>query len=216
MGRLSIRLATLALLFGSLCMTSAIAAAPRPSEPSPRAVAAAIPEPGRIVRPGLPAHVYHTPPPPPSPRPAPAPAHPQTSVGVMAAVSAPAPHPIYNWLHSEDGRISVGVGVYDDPTGQAAVPEGEAVLDLAMRDVPWYFDGHNPGVFTPLLDEGVGSYLDYWDSAGREHRFRIVAVRTWYRLSGEPPPVTPLVVAQFQTCKTLDGSVDYIYDAVAA
>ena len=121
-----------------------------------------------------------------------------------------------NWLASDDGRSSVYVGVYNDPTGQAPVPHGYAVLDLAMREVPWYFDGHNPGVFTPLLNEGVGSRLDYWDGHGTLHKFRIIAVRSWQRLAGEPPPVSGAVVAQFQTCRTLDGSVDWIYDAVAA
>ncbi len=208
MGRLSIRFAALGLLLCGLLTTSAAPAGAAVHS----AVATASREPDRIVRPGVAPHAYRTPP----PSPKPAPPKPQTSIGVMASSVAPASHPIYNWLRAEDGRISVAVGIYNDPTGQALVPQGEAVLDLAMREVPWYFDGHNPGVFTPLLGEGVGSYFDYWDGSGRQHRFRIVAVRTWYRTSGEPPPVTPLVVAQFQTCKTLDGSVDYIYDAVAA
>jgi hypothetical protein len=211
MGRLSIRLASLCLLLGGLLATSAYAAAPRTSvQPHKTAATTAIAEPGRIVRPGLAPHVYKTPP----PSPKPVPAKPATVVGAMAS-STPS-HPVYNWLRAEDGSISVAVGTYNDPTGNAVVPSGEAVLDLAMRDVPWYFDGHNPGVFTPLLNEGAGSYFDYWDGTGREHRFKIVAVRSWYRDWNEPPPVTPLVVAQFQTCKTLDGSWDYIYDAVAA
>lgn len=202
----------LGLLAGALCTTSvATASAGAPHREA--AVASVIAEPGRIVRPGTPVHVYNTPPP--SPRPAPA--KPKATVGVMSTTASTSPsHPVYNWLRAEDGSISVAVGIYSDPTGSAAVPEGEAVLDTAMRDVPWYFDGHNPGVFTPLLNEGVGSYFDYWDGSGREHRFKIVAVRSWYRLNGEPPPVTPLVVAQFQTCKTLDGSYDWIYDLVAA
>lgn len=146
-----------------------------------------------------------------------------TAPAAMPAPPAPAPAakptipaPRGDWLRSEDGRISVAVGVYDDPTGSQAVPEGMAVLDLAMRSVPYYFDGHNPGVFTPLLGESAGSVFDYWDGRGTLHRFRIVAVRSWLRASGEPPPVSGRVVAQFQTCRTLDGSVDWIYDAVAA
>jgi len=205
----------LGLLAGALCTTSvATASAGAPHRGA--AVARAIGEPDRIVRPGTAPHVYHAPPPP-SPKPAPAPAKPQATVGVLSTAATSArQHPVYNWLRAEDGSISVAVGIYSDPTGNAPVPEGEAVLDTVMRDVPWYFDGHNPGVFTPLLNEGVGSYFDYWDGAGRQHRFKIVAVRSWYRMNGEPPPVTPLVVAQFQTCKTLDGSYDWIYDLVAA
>jgi len=207
MGRVAIRLVGLGLLCTGLFAVSAL---PARSGVQRSAPTAAIGEPGRIVRPGVPAHVYRT-------RPSSKPAAPaRAGTGVLASTSAPAAHAIYNWLRAEDGRISVPVGVYDDPTGNALVPSGEAVLDLAMREVPWYFDGHNPGVFTPLLGEGVGSVFDYWDGSGREHRFRIVAVRTWYRSSGEPPPVTPLVVAQFQTCKVEDGSIDWVYDAVAA
>lgn len=140
--------------------------------------------------------------PPPPPPPAP------------AAAAQPAPARITNWLRSEDGRISVYVGIYDDPSGSAPVPHGYAVLDLAMTWVRWYFDGHNPGVFTPLLNEGSGSVLDYWDGFGTLHRLQIISVRSWQRDAGEPGPVSRAVVAQFQTCRTLDGSVDWVYDAV--
>src|SRR5437588_8139156 len=205
---LSIRIACLGVTLGCLVTGTAVVQARAQRSASTSPALAAIPEPDRIVRPGLAPHQYHTAPP------ALKAAQPRTSVGVLAATAST--HPASNWLRAEDGRISVAVGVYNDPTGSAVVPSGEAVLDLAMRDVPWYFDGHNPGVFTPLLSEGVGSYFDYWESTGREHRFRIVAVRSWDRSWGEPKPVTTLVVAQFQTCRTLDGSVDWIYDAVAA
>jgi hypothetical protein len=146
--------------------------------------------------------------------PRPAPARPPAPTTPSAAPAPAEPPPTANWLRSEDGRMSVYVGIYNDPTGQAPVPHGYAVLDLAMSGVRWYFDGHNPGVFTPLLGEGDGSVLDYWDGGGRVHRLRIVAVRSWQRSAGEPPPVSGAVVAQLQTCRTLDGSVDWIYDAV--
>lgn len=152
-------------------------------------------------------------PPPAPPAPAPAP-RPPTPTATVAA--APAPQRITDWLRAEDGRFAVGVGIYDDPTGQAPVPHSIAVLDLAIHDVSWYFDGHNPGVFTPLLSEGPGSVLDYWDGSGTLHRLRIVSVRSWSRYAGAPPPVSGAVVAQFQTCRYLDGSVDWIFDAVAA
>ena len=156
-----------------------------------------------------------------APVPAPAPPAPAAvskpaAPPVAAPVAAPAPQRITDWLRAEDGRFAVGVGVYDDPTGQAPVPHTIAVLDLAIHDVNWYFDGHNPGVFTPLLSEGQGSVLDYWDNSGALHRLRIVSVRSWSRYAGAPPPVSGAVVAQFQTCRYLDGSVDWIFDAVAA
>ena len=129
-------------------------------------------------------------------------------------LATPTPRPLTRYLRSEDGAISTSVGYYSSL--QDSVPSWEAVLDLRMRLVPYYFDGHNPGVFTPLLSEHVGSVIDYWDGTGRFHGFRIVAVRSWDRYQMEPPPVSGSVVAQFQTCRTSDGSVDWIYDAVAA
>ena len=122
--------------------------------------------------------------------------------------------PPTNYLQSADGRIATAVGVYYSL--RDAVPQWEAVLDLRMKMVQYYFDGHNPGIFTPLLDEQVGSVLDYWDGSGTRHLFRVIAIRSWQRMSGEPPPVAADVVAQFQTCRTADGTVDWIYDAVAA
>ena len=117
-------------------------------------------------------------------------------------------------LRSEDGRLDTGVGLYY--TLAQRVPAWEAVLDVRMRMVSYYFDGHNPGVFTPLLSESIGSVIDYWDGSGALHRFRVVAIRSWDVAWDEPPPVSGSVIAQFQTCRTLDGSVDWIYDAVAA
>jgi len=49
---------------------------------------------------------------------------------------------------------------------------------------------------------------------GRAHPLRVVAVRQEARSAGPPPPAQAGVVAQFQTCVTLDGSVDRILDAV--
>ena len=147
-------------------------------------------------------------------------AQPPTPIPVVvpptgAAILAPArpPRPT-DYLRSEDGLISTSVGYYYSL--QQSVPAWEAVLDLRMKMVSYYFDGHNPGVFSSLLSEHTGSVIDYWDGVGTVHRFRIIAVRSWDRYQGEPPPVSGSVVAQFQTCRTSDGSVDWIYDAVAA
>ena len=131
-----------------------------------------------------------------------------------AATGPVSPPRFYNYLRSEDGLIETSVGYYTSL--QQTVPAWEAVLDLRMKMLPYYFDGHNPGVFTPLLSEHAGSVIDYWDGGGSLHRFRIIAVRSWDRYQGEPPPVSGSVVAQFQTCRVSDGSVDWIYDAVAA
>jgi hypothetical protein len=79
-----------------------------------------------------------------------------------------------------------------------------------------YFIGHNPGPFTPLRSLGVGSEIVYYDGTGMPHGWRIVATRTWSRWWGSPPLASPDVVAQFQTCITLDANWDEILDAVPA
>jgi len=118
-------------------------------------------------------------------------------------------------LISADGTLSTGVGVYSDCTGQAPVPRTTAAIDTCIGGVT-YFDGHNPGVFTPLMSMPIGEVITWWDSAGHAHPLRIVAERRWAHTSGTLGPATAGVVAQFQTCITADGSVNLIIDAVPA
>src|SRR5438105_11646934 len=85
------------------------------------------------LRPGLQPHVHRTPPPSPkpsaAPKPKPAPVSQPAATTVLAGSASTAPsHPVANWLRSEDGRVSVAVGFYNDATGNAPVPQGEAVL----------------------------------------------------------------------------------------
>jgi hypothetical protein len=127
----------------------------------------------------------------------------------------PPPAPPRNLLRSADGRLYTGVGVYGDCTGRTPLTHSEAAIDTCVTGRT-YFVGHNPGVFTPLLSESVGSVITWWDGAGHAHVMRVVAVRKWTAANGVPPPVSGAVVAQFQTCANADGSVDWIYDATAA
>jgi hypothetical protein len=105
--------------------------------------------------------------------------------------------------------------VYSDCSGNTALTHSEAAVDTCVSGRT-YFVGHNPGVFTPLLSESVGSMITWWDGGGTAHRLRVVAVRNWLRADGVPPKASPDVVAQFQTCTVADGSRDVILDAVAA
>jgi hypothetical protein len=105
--------------------------------------------------------------------------------------------------------------VYSDCSGRTEVSHAVAQVDTCVGGRT-YFVGHNPGVFTPLLSETVGSVITWWDSSGVAHRLRVVASRTWMRDDGVPPMVSGAVVAQFQTCLVLDGSKDLILDAVPA
>ena len=151
----------------------------------------------------------------------PAPAPSSTSVATAAPTPRPTAAPVVhvapprNLLRSADGRLNTAVGVYSDCSGATALTHAMAAVDTCVHQ-DTYFVGHNPGVFTPLLSESVGSLITWWDGSGTAHRLRIVAVRSWLRANGVPPTVSGAVVAQFQTCEVADGSRDWIYDTVAA
>ena len=125
------------------------------------------------------------------------------------------PAPPRNRLVSRDGRLNTGVTTYSDCSGNTPLTHSSAAIDTCVTDVT-YFVGHNPGVFTPLFSETVGSIITWYDGAGHAHPLRVVATRNWYRADGVPPPVSGAVVAQFQTCEVSDGSKDLILDAVPA
>jgi hypothetical protein len=163
---------------------------PEPTAPPTQAPA---PTPRPVVHAAPPAA---QPPPPPPPPPAP-------------------PPPPRSRLISADGRLNTGVGVYSDCSGSAPVPQGIAAVDTCIGGRT-YFVGHNPGVFTPLLSESVGSVITWYDGNGTAHRLQIVARRDWLRNDGVPPPAVGGVTVQFQTCIVADGSRDLILDAVPA
>jgi hypothetical protein len=123
-----------------------------------------------------------------------------------------------NTLLSGDGTLDTTVTTYADCTGATELTHATAAIDTCVNG-RIYFVGHNAGVFTPLLDLGVGSIVTWYDNGGAAHRLRIVAVRdNWLRDDGVPPLANSNVIAQFQTCETAypDGSHDRILDAVAA
>jgi hypothetical protein len=123
-----------------------------------------------------------------------------------------------NTLLSGDGTLDTTVTTYADCSGATELTHDTAAIDTCVNG-RIYFVGHNAGVFTPLLDLGVGSVITWYDSGGAAHRLRIVSVRdNWLRDNGVPPLANGNVVAQFQTCETAypDGSHDRILDAVAA
>lgn len=153
---------------------------------------------------------------PPTPVPTTPPTAPPVRVVHVATPPPPAPPaPPRSRLVSADGRLDTGVGVYSDCSGATALTHVAAAVDTCVGGRT-YFVGHNPGVFTPLLSETVGSVITWWDGAGNAHRLRVVARRDWMRANGVPPMVSGAVVAQFQTCLVTDGSEDLILDAVPA
>ncbi|HEX3606167.1 MAG TPA: hypothetical protein VH134_09610 [Candidatus Dormibacteraeota bacterium] len=123
-----------------------------------------------------------------------------------------------NTLISGDGSLDTTVATYSDCSGATELTHSSAAIDTCVSGRT-YFVGHNSGVFTPLLDLGVGDIITYYDGTGVAHRLRIVEARdNWLRDNGVPPLANGNVVAQFQTCETAypDGSHDRILDAVAA
>ena len=151
-----------------------------------------------------------------TPTPALTPTAPATLLPTLVPV--PAFHrvaPPRNRLASADGSMDTGVGVYADCHGATPLPRYEAAIDTCVSG-RIYFVGHNPGVFSPLFNQGVGALIAYWDGAGVRHELRIIARRDWARDQdgGLAPPVSGDVVAQFQTC--ISTTEELILDAVAA
>ncbi|HEY8643385.1 MAG TPA: hypothetical protein VIO84_11550 [Candidatus Dormibacteraeota bacterium] len=124
----------------------------------------------------------------------------------------PAPSGPRNLLESADGSLRVQVGSYTDCSGASAVPRYAAELDPCFAG-RYYFLGHNPGVFTPLMHMAPGDRITYHDAGGHALRFRIVDTRVIAR-NGGGLTLPAGVAAQFQTCEVLDGAYVRILDAV--
>lgn len=126
---------------------------------------------------------------------------------------AVAPNPV-DRLTLEGGSFDLGVGFYGDCTRATEVGHDGAYIDGCIPRSLAYFIGHNPGPFTALASVPVGQVVDYYDGQGHLHRLQVVSARQWNRFWGAPPLTQPDVVAQFQTCLTLDAVWDRILDAV--
>lgn len=154
---------------------------------------------------------------PPPPTPAPAQLLPALAPS-FAPVAPPPVTPIgepgrANRLFSSDGSLNVAVGSYTDCSGVSPISRARADLDPCFQG-RYYFVGHNPGVFSPLLKLHAGAEITWIDANGNANRFRVIAERDFRRNSGPLSLARPDVAAQFQTCLTLDGSLDRILDAV--
>lgn len=120
-----------------------------------------------------------------------------------------------NRLVSADGTLDVAVGTYSDCSGRSPISAHIADLDPCFPG-RWYFVGHSPGAFSPLLHMRPGALITWFDANGTANPFRVVAIRDLQRNSGTLSLAQPDVAAQFQTCLTADGSLDLILDAVRA
>jgi hypothetical protein len=108
--------------------------------------------------------------------------------------------------------VDTAVTSYGDCSGTAVVPQGMAAIDRCAPAGLVYFLGHNPGVFSPLMNAEMGQKITWFDSAGAAHPLKIISVRNVSRFDGFPSP-TAGALAEFQTCANADGSVDRILDA---
>jgi hypothetical protein len=100
--------------------------------------------------------------------------------------------------------VDVHVINYVDCTGKTFPAEGVASIYTC---VSWdnYFIGHNPGVFTPLLNMPDGTVMTYYDASDTAHQYVIEgSVETSVGLPVPYPPAG--TAAQFQTCVTPTGS----------
>ena len=135
---------------------------------------------------------------------------------VRATVTLSGQGQLRNLLLSADGTLDTSVGVYNDCAGTTELTHSASAIDTCIAGAT-YFVGHNAGVFTPLMDMGVGSLITYYDGDGTAHLWRVVSARPdWLRADGIPAVTESDVVAQFQTCAVPDGTIDRILDVVQA
>ena len=115
--------------------------------------------------------------------------------------------------------LDVPVTLYTDCTAGTPLPRSSVALDTCMLPghsaayADDYFLGHNPGQFSPLVNDPAGTVLTYFDSQGVAHRFAIAGhVDVPGGTAPLPPPRT---VAQFQTCLVPSGATIRVFYATA-
>jgi hypothetical protein len=103
----------------------------------------------------------------------------------VAPAQSPAPAPALprNRLESDDGSLSASVGIYSDCFGTTPLRHAIAAVDTCVPGRT-YFIGHNPGVFTPLLQLIMGpeihaEWFGLWEiTCSRLHCSNLMAPRT--------------------------------------
>jgi sortase (surface protein transpeptidase) len=110
--------------------------------------------------------------------------------------------------------LSLPVGWYSDCLGQAPVPRWGAWRWSCAGTNNTYIMAHNPGTFTPILRLHVGDVVEYGDSSGRVHTYRVSSTTIVTNTTLWPLASTDAVSLTLQTCWTWDGSRDFIVRAV--
>lgn len=132
-----------------------------------------------------------------------------TTADQVVPDTGPPAHPGYNELLGPGG-LYTGVTNYTDCTGRTPLTTYSAALDTCVTGRA-YFVGHNPGVFSPILNYHPGDVVTFYNGRGLQDHFTVVGSRDWVWGNGIPP-LLPGARVQFQTCLTADGSVDRIVD----
>ena len=106
------------------------------------------------------------------------------------------------------------VGWYSDCSGRAAVPHWGAWRWSCAGSNNIYVMAHNPGTFTPILGLRAGDIVQYGDSTGRVHTYRVSYTTIVSNTQLWPLGATSAASLTLQTCWTWDGSRDFIVRAL--
>jgi hypothetical protein len=143
---------------------------------------------------------------------APAPTRaPQRTAPPAPAPPAPAP-PRTNWLVG--GGVNAPVTWYSDCSGKTVPSYTSVSIDTCDTQVT-YFLGHNYGLFTPLMSDGAGTHLTYYDGHGTAHGYVIEGYWDISRAGATFPSPPPGTVAEFQTCVNASATVVRVFYADA-
>jgi LPXTG-site transpeptidase (sortase) family protein len=120
----------------------------------------------------------------------------------------------HDWLSVPSVNLSVGLTDYRDCTASTLLTRASGARDWCVPADETLLIGHNPGVFTRLVDAKAGAEVNYWDHQGRHTTFRIDTARRLPK--GDADAVSQqsshgrLILI---TCAVPDGSVVWMFVA---
>ena len=148
-----------------------------------------------------------------TPAAAPVPSAPRVPAAVKP-VAAPVPAgPRHDWVEVPSVGISVAVSIYSDCTGQTPLTRATAARDTCVPASEVFLVGHRPGVFAALPGAITGALVDYWDSAGVLHAYRVYQVSMVPKADGGNVMTNQHPALLMQTCDDATGSYYYFYGA---
>ena len=112
------------------------------------------------------------------------------------------------------GGVDASVTWYTDCSGNSAVPRNSVAIDTCDTAVT-YFVGHNPGLFTPLMSDGAGTHLTYYNGNGTATGYVIEGYWDITRAGATFPSPPAGTIAEFQTCVDPSATVVRVFYADA-